>query len=103
MVRKNWRTEDLLTLIALQSSVSSLNQSIASTRGQGTADLIEFFQKMHDERKLDAGKTAHMYIVSGSTKVLIDGRYRIHRDDSNRRTIAFNEGNDLRKPPTLRA
>lgn len=94
-----WRREDLLTLIALQGSVSSLNDSIDATRGQGTADLIEFFQGMHDERLLDGSKPAHMYIVSGSTKVVIDGRYRMERDASSHRTIAFNKENDLRKPP----
>lgn len=40
-----WRREDLLTLVALQGSVSRKNSSLDTTRGQGTADLIDFFNK----------------------------------------------------------
>ena len=39
----SWRREDLLTLMALQGSVSRNNSSDDTTRGQGTADLIDFF------------------------------------------------------------
>lgn len=94
-----WRREDLLTLIALQGSVSSKNDSENSTRGQGTADLIEFFQQMNDERTIEGNTAASMYIVSGSTRILFDPKYRLIRDEEGRRVIAFNQANDLNEPP----
>jgi hypothetical protein len=94
-----WRRDDLLTLIALQGSVSSKNTSTDSTRGQGTADLIEFFQKMNDERQVEQQKLASMYIISGSTRILFDGRYRMKKTDDGSRVIAFNDSNDLLLPP----
>lgn len=94
----HWRREDLQTLIALQGSVSSKNQSISDTRGQGTADLIESFQAMNDERNADDG-VASMYIISGGTRILFDPKYRLVRGEDGTRRIAFNQENDLRKPP----
>lgn len=95
---RNWRREDLLTLIALQGSVSSRNESIEGTRGQGTADLIESFQAMNDERNA-GGEIASMYIISGGTRILFDPKYRLVREEDGTRKIAFNKENDLRKPP----
>ena len=94
-----WRREDLLTLIALQGSVSSRNASILDTRGQGTADLIEAFQTINDERSVESGLSATMYIVSGSTRILFNPKYRLHRGEDGSRRIAFNVDNDLSKPP----
>lgn len=94
----HWRREDLLTLIALQGSVSSRNESISGTRGQGTADLIESFQAMNEERNAGAG-AASMYLISGGTRILFDAKYRLVRGEDGTRKIAFNEDNDLRKPP----
>lgn len=95
----SWREEDLLTLIALQGSVSSKNTSLDTTRGQGTADLIEFFQRMNDERQVEHLTSATMYIVSGRTRILFADKYRMHRVDDGSRVIAFNEPNDLNLPP----
>ena len=95
----HWRREDLLTLMALQGSVSRKNSSLDTTRGEGTADLIEFFQQMNDERSIEGLKKATMYIVSGGTRVLFDPKYRISVHNNSPRTIAFNAENDLRKPP----
>lgn len=95
--RQGWDPAALYTLIALQGRVSSRNLTRNDTGGQGTADLIEFFQAMHAER-LAVGTNARMYIISGSTKVLIDGRYQIVKNGAFR-NIAFNDANDLRKPP----
>ncbi len=94
-----WRREDLLTLIALQGAVSSKNSAEEHTRGQGTADLIEFFQQMNDERKFIGIHPASMYIVSGGTRILFDSKYRLVRGEDGSRVIAFNESNDLKKPP----
>jgi hypothetical protein len=94
-----WRREDLLTLIALQGSVSRKNSSSDTTRGQGTADLIEFFQQMNDEREVEGLQSASMYIVSGTTRVLFDPKYRIGTTQESSRVIAFNVENDLKLPP----
>ncbi len=95
----NWRRCDLMTLIALQGSVSSKNASIDSDRGQGTADLIEFFQNLNRARHLENRGAATMYIVSGNTKVVFDGTYEISNDGTGPRVIAFNKENDLNLPP----
>lgn len=94
-----WRKEDLLTLIALQGTVSSRNITENHTRGQGTADLIEFFQLMNDERGIEGNSPATMYIVSGGTRVLFDPKYRMETIDGGPRLIAFNADNDLKQPP----
>lgn len=95
----SWRREDLLTLVALQGNVSCRNTDEDCTRGQGTADLIEFFQRVHDECKGASGRDAKMTIISGSTRVLFDGRHRMAEDMSGTRVIAFNGSNDLKQKP----
>jgi hypothetical protein len=96
---QKWRREDLLTLIALQGSVSCKNQSPTGTRGQGTADLIQSFQAINDERRVEGAQPASMYIISGTTRILFDPKYRIVRGEDNLRKIAFNSSNDLNQPP----
>lgn len=95
----DWREEDLLTLIALQGDVSSKSVDDSSDRGQGTVELIEFFQGVTTEcglRRLNA----EMNIVSGSTRIRFDGTYGMaFREDLNRHIIAFNMGNDLTARP----
>lgn len=97
-----WRREDLLTLVALQGTVSCKNSSEDTTRGNGTADLIEFFQRMHDERTVSTGQAARMFIISGDTRVIFDGTYRISKNSAGTRLIAFNADNDLKRPPDHR-
>lgn len=96
---KQWRRTDLVTLVALQGSVSSKNATDSADGGQGTADLIEFFQGMNRERKLEKVGEATMYIVSGETRVLFDGRYQIATAGDGPRVIAFNDTNDLNQAP----
>lgn len=97
-----WQREDLLTLIALQGMVSCKNTTEDSTRGQGTADLIEFFQQMHDECNAATGRQARMAILSGRTRVVFDGTYRIRPNQNGTRIIAFNQANDLKQQPDRR-
>ncbi|KVZ41814.1 hypothetical protein WL18_19240 [Burkholderia ubonensis] len=95
----SWREEDLLTVIALQSHVSRLNTSEQTTRGQGTVELIEFFQRIND---FCNGATGHarMAIVSGGTYILFDGTYRMIAPSADAgKIIAFNETNDLNERP----
>lgn len=94
-----YREEELLTLIALQGAVSSRNTSDDTTRGQGTADLIEFFQGINEDIQGQESTPASMYIISGSTRIIFDGTYKIKRTVDNQRIIAFNDKNDLNSPP----
>lgn len=98
----SWRREDLLTVVAMQANVSSKNTVANSTRGQGTVDLINFFQKVHKECNVKSSDDhdARMAIVSGGTYILFDGKYQMRKMDSNSGMIlAFNEENSLKKKP----
>lgn len=92
-----WKINDLLTLIALQGSVSSKNFSDFDTRGNGTVDLISFFQKVTNECRAQPGSKAdaRMTLVSGSTSILFDGKYEMVRLENGPGIIAFNVQNDL--------
>ena len=99
----SWREVDLISVFALQGDVSSKNIDVTSTRGQGTVDFIEFFQSV------SLGCVGHevdavMTLLSGKTKVKFDGRYHMEQHSATgRKTIAFNDGNDLSKPPNVSA
>lgn len=96
---KGWQEDDLLTLVALQGGISSKNTCSDDDRGQGTVELIEFFQQMHKEC-IDGGKScAKMAILSGATHILFDGTYSMVPNSSGRKIIAFNKENDLSLPP----
>ena len=95
----SWSESDLLTLIALQGQVSSKNLKVEDTRGNGTIDLIEFFQKVHAECALSSEIRATMAIISGATHILFDGKYALSAPDRGPRRIAFNSENDLEIPP----
>jgi hypothetical protein len=96
-----WHVDDLCTLIALQGSVSSKNLSDDDTRGNGTVDLITFFQKVSNECRDQAGSSggARMTLISGSTAILFDGRYEMTKRGNGPGIIAFNEQNDLLVKP----
>lgn len=95
-----WKEDDLYTLIALQGNVSSKNQSPQDTRGNGTVDLIELFQRVHTECSIGCDtEKARMAIVSGSTYILFDGRYRMEQNSDGIGIIAFNDANDLHQKP----
>lgn len=92
-----WKIDDLLTLIALQGSVSSKNFSDLDTRGNGTVDLITFFQKVTNECRIQLGSksNARMALISGSTGIFFDGKYEMKKVGNGPGVIAFNEQNDL--------
>lgn len=94
-----WRKEDLYTLIALQGNVSTKNQNASDTRGNGTVDLIDFFQRVHAECTGTPGPDARMVIVSGSTRILFDGKYEMAPNHDGIRVIAFNADNKLEDRP----
>ncbi|HZV98624.1 MAG TPA: hypothetical protein VFF74_06500 [Methylophilaceae bacterium] len=99
LFKPSWSENDLLTLIALQEKVSSKNLKETDTRGHGTVDLIEFFQKIYDENAVNGEKKAKMAILSGSTHILFDGKYKLSAIGTAPRRIAFNPQNDLTFPP----
>jgi hypothetical protein len=103
--RPNWTEENLWTLYALQEGVSRYNTGTSlGDRGQGTADMIEFFQNLG--QTTDEGKEPKMCVVSGNTYILFDRRHQMRLEktvnDEQRRIIAFNDENDLHLPPNKR-
>lgn len=95
----DWSEKDLLTLIALQEKVSSKNLTEEDTRGNGTVDLIEFFQKISEETGYIGEKRAKMAILSGNTHITFDGKYKLSAIGNSPRRIAFNIENNLLFPP----
>lgn len=100
----SWSETDLLTVIALQGGVSRDNTSVESTRGNGTIDLIEFFQLVHKEcmagEHVSVG--AKMAILSGSTHILFDGTYQLIEEivgEKAIKRITFNTENSLETLP----
>jgi len=96
-----WTKDDLLTVVALQGHISSKNLHRNQDRGQGTVDLIEFFQRMH-RQCIDVEQNnskAEMAILSGSTHIYFDGTYSMQKNSVGRKVIAFNQANDLHKKP----
>ncbi len=98
LFRPEWKEDDLLTLVALQGHVSS-KASEAVDRGQGTVDLIEFFQEMHRENSGSTLSKCRMAIMSGKTHILFDGNYAMAEDSTGRKVIAFNSNNSLAERP----
>ena len=94
-----WKRDDLLTLVALQGNVSSKNRSAHDTRGNGTVDLIEFFQRVHGECAADENANVAMSLISGATLIVFDGKYSMQSNSDGVKIIAFNNENDLRKIP----
>ena len=96
---KTWSQSDLLTLIALQGHVSSKNNDLEDTRGQGMGDLIDFFQRMHNDCAPESRSKAKMVVLSGGTYILFDGKYQMRESTTHGRVIAFNAENDLHSKP----
>lgn len=95
----SWTEDDLLTVVALQEHISSKNISESYTRGQGSVEIINFFQKIHKECMKDRQCSAEMALFSGNTHVLFDGTYQMKPDQKGRNVIAFNTDNKLDEPP----
>lgn len=98
--RQGWSHEDLFTLIALQQSVSTKNRSNLDTRGNGTVDLIRFFQRLCLECRADGTELKpKMALISGTTRILFDGTYEMKKNGVGLGVIAFNQANDLLLAP----
>ena len=97
--RAGWEADNLLTVVALQGQISSKNEKSNDTRGNGTIELIKFFQDVHDATPLASTVPAKMAIVSGRTHILFDGKHSMVPDSNGREIIAFNTTNSLKQPP----
>ncbi len=87
--------ENLWTLYALQEGVSSSGHG-----GTGTISMIQTFQELGST--CDSGVTPQMAIVSGSTQIKFDGRYKLEKTmihGKYRNIIAFNDSNSLEDRP----
>lgn len=98
--RRGWEPENLLTVVGLQGKISSKNFTSDGTRGNGTVDLVSFFQRVHDATQ--SVTKPQMVILSGRTYIKFDGKYRMAADASGRPVIAFNPENSLESPPDRR-
>jgi hypothetical protein len=96
---QEWTKDNLLTLVALQGHISSKNLHKDEDRGQGTVDLIEFFQRVHKQCVEKNNSIAEMAILSGSTHIYFDGKYTMQENSTGRKVIAFNKTNDLHQIP----
>ena len=101
--RRRWTQDDLWTLYALQEGVSRLNveEGALGNRGLGTIAMIEMFQALG--QVLQGADRPMMCVLSGNTHILFDGTFRLapkpSGDGEERRIIAFNDTNDLGRPP----
>lgn len=101
-----WEPDRLWALYALQQGVSRFNEDARSVgdRGQGTVELIRFFQNLGDT---DGALSPQMTIVSGRTQFIFDGSYEMKaemtEDGTTRAIIAFNKSNNIEEPPDRKA
>lgn len=94
-----YKPEDLWTLYALQEGVSS-RHSVSAPGGTGTVRLIEAFQTLG--QTVDDDKKPEMVLLSGSTRIIFNQRYKMQPEDVEggpRNIIAFNAQNSLREKP----
>jgi hypothetical protein len=104
--RPSWTPENLWTLYALQEGASryQVGEKILNDRGQGTADMIQFFQRLGQSKA--ASSEPRMCIVSGRTHILFDNTYQmqLQRTEAGptRRIIGLNSSNTLSEPPDER-
>ena len=85
------------TICALQERVSCQRNDENKDRGMGTVKFIEAFLEVGQTN--DETLKPIMSIISGSTQILFDGKYRLMTNSSGNKKIAFNNENDLKKEP----
>lgn len=94
-----YNEESSCTVFALQDKVSRYSNSKHLDRGTGTVKFIEAFMDMSSKVNGEKPKTS---ILSGKTRVLFDGKYKLKDEIINGtsvRIIAFNESNSLNEKP----
>ncbi|WP_443685786.1 hypothetical protein [Phascolarctobacterium succinatutens] len=84
-------------LYCLQENISRfIENENNGDRGKGTATLFTNFQ---DLGKTSNGEEPILSITSGCGNIIFDGKYRMDAAPGYPKVIAFNEDNDLNKPP----
>jgi hypothetical protein len=93
--------ENLFTLYALQDGVSRLKFQDLS-RGTGTMTFINCFYSIGDYENVDRELSPQLSILSGSTQLLCNNRYRPFQSNDGSFSLSLNSENDLTKPPDKR-
>ena len=92
--------EVLITVAALQQSISSKNKSEDDHRGSGTVEFLKFFQELIDECTDDRLKDEiKMCILSGRVQLNFDQGVKLSLDDKKRVIMSFNKDNSLDVAP----
>ena len=90
--------ENLFTLYALQDGVSRLKFQDDS-RGTGTMTFINCFFSIGDYEDEFRDLSPQLSILSGSTQLLCNNRYRPFETEDGSFLLSLNKDNDLTKPP----
>jgi len=99
----HYGVDQLWTLYALQAGVSRFNtgKEKIGHRGQGTAEMVKFFQSLGYSKK--ENRNPKMCIISGNTIINFNDNHRLKTEKNilgeDRKIIAFNKDNDIMKPP----
>jgi hypothetical protein len=89
--------ENLFTLYALQDGVSRLKYERES-RGTGTMKFINAFLEIGDYENIPKGYTPSLRIISGSTHLICDNKYKPFKIDGDY-YLSLNSKKDLKNPP----
>lgn len=99
-------TEQLCTIMALQHRISSKNTNDRDTNGQGTVDLIEFFELVNEKYASMKDKPKckpEMSLISGNTYIYFDNKYKLHNIassyDEERYIYPMNNNSNLNEKP----
>lgn len=93
---KTFEEETLWTLFALQDGVSSVHTDTYTKRGNGSIRFIDSFFKLKGNSERD--NKSEMTILSGNTKIIFDGTYKIEemiKDNHKYNIMAFNDKKSL--------
>ena len=94
---KQFEEEDLWTLYALQQGVTSIAEV---TRGSGSIQFIESFFNIKGDTSVD--NTSKMTIVSGHTRIVFDGTYKIiekENEGEKYKMMTFNKSGNIAEMP----
>jgi hypothetical protein len=97
-LKADFEEETLWTLYAMQEGVTSKEKK----RGNGSIQYLENFFKLRGESEIGDG--SKMILISGNTRILFDGHYKISKKTiPNRRTpfkmITFNDSGQISDKP----
>ncbi|MDD4604606.1 MAG: hypothetical protein PHF97_12500, partial [Bacteroidales bacterium] len=98
--RREFEEENLWTLYALQEGVTSVSYD-RFQRGNGSIRFIESFFNLKDPN--DQDDMSMLSILSGRTRIIFDGKYKIESKTNNKGTnfkvMTFNDSGDIENKP----